>query len=148
MENVKIYNMDNETSLTVIMLELAEANITGLQIVYEGSGDSGAIENILFTKEPLETPDDISNHIDDRWGLKHGLSESGIEMTKITSLVTNIEDLITSVLLNEIEDWWNNDGGYGVVNMLVPSGQYKIENSVRFMETYDYEHEGDLFNKI
>ena len=148
MENVKTYNMHNETSLTVMMLVLAEANITGLQIVYEGSGDSGAIENILFTKEPLETPDDISNHIDDRWGLKHGLSESGIEMTKVASLVTNIKELIISVLLDEIENWWDNDGGYGIVNMLVPSGQYKIENSVRFTETYYYEHEGDLFNKI
>ena len=100
--------MDNETSLTVIMLELAEANITGLQIVYEGSGDDGAIENILFTKEPLETPDDISNHIDDRWGSEHRLSESGIEMTKVASLVTNIEALIISVLLDEIENWWDN----------------------------------------
>tara|TARA_R110000868_G_scaffold265282_7_gene524110 strand:+ start:725 stop:910 length:186 start_codon:yes stop_codon:yes gene_type:complete len=42
MLNVKTYKMSNELTLTKIMLQLSEFNITGMQIVYEGAGDSGS----------------------------------------------------------------------------------------------------------
>jgi hypothetical protein len=32
--------------------------------------------------------------------------------------------------LNDIEDWWNNDGGYGVLNMFISENTYSIENHI------------------
>ena len=50
-------------------------------------------------------------------------------------------------ILNDIEDWWNNEGGHGVMSIMVPSGKYKINNTIYITETEDYFHEGDLLSK-
>jgi len=148
MLNVKTYKMSDELTLTKIMLQLSEFNITGMQIVYEGAGDSGSIENILFTKKPLEHPADISENIDDSWSSEYNLISYGFDPEKVKDLESDIEDIITTILLDKVEDWWNNDGGYGVLNMLVPSGWYEIQNSVRYTEVNTYGHDGNIFNKL
>jgi hypothetical protein len=51
------------------------------------------------------------------------------------------------MLLNDIEDWWNNDGGFGHVNIDVEEGTYEIQNSIRVTDYEEYNHTGNLFEK-
>ena len=135
-----------EEILTALMFKLNEYGITGIQVLYEGSGDEGYIERIAFTQEIVKKPYDLNDVIDDPWNTKYELNNIVPDIA--SAITSNIDDLISELLLNDIEDWWNNDGGFGTVNMLVPSGEYEIVNNVRRIETDCYTHEDKIFNKL
>ena len=129
-----------ENELTGLLLKLADLGVTGIKVKYDGGGDSGAIEWIGYTTEKCDTPEDIDDKVD---GYDFESNLSTID-TDAADALSNFAD---SVLLNEIEDWWNNDGGYGTLCIMVPSGKYIINNHIRITETEDYFHDGDLLSK-
>ncbi len=43
----------NEINMTGLLLQLADRGVTGVKVQYEGSGDSGAIENVVYTTEKM-----------------------------------------------------------------------------------------------
>ena len=43
----------NETMMTSLLIQLADLGVTGIQIYYEGSGDSGCIDQVLYTTDKL-----------------------------------------------------------------------------------------------
>jgi hypothetical protein len=129
-----------ETELTAVLIRLADAGVTGVKIIYDGAGDSGSIESVVYTAEPCETPEDIDDTVD---GYHYESNLANIDMNAADAL-SNFAD---SVLLNEIEDWWNNEGGYGTLCIMVPSGKYIINNHIRITDTEDYFHDGDLLSK-
>jgi hypothetical protein len=130
-----------ETELTAVLIRLADAGVTGVKIIYDGAGDSGSIESVVYTAEPCETPEDIDDTVD---GYHYESNLANIDMNAADAL-SNFAD---SVLLNEIEDWWNNEGGYGTLCIMVPSGKYIINNHIRITDTEDYFHDGDLLSKV
>jgi hypothetical protein len=64
-----------------------------------------------------------------------------------SDLNSDISDFAEETILNDIEDWWNNDGGYGTLAIMVPSGKYRVQNTIYITNTEDYFHEGDLLSK-
>jgi hypothetical protein len=129
-----------ELELTSLLFKLADLNITGVKVKYDGSGDSGAIEWIGYTTEPCETPEDVNDNIDD-WANDANL------VTLDPSANSLIHDFAQDKILEDIEDWWNNEGGFGELCICVPSGKYIINNHIRITETEDYFHDGDLLSK-
>ena len=130
-----------ENELTGLLLKLADIGVTGVKVLYDGAGDSGAIEWIGYTKEPCETPEDVNDNVND-W-------ENDWLLAKISADAHNtIEEFAQDKLLDEIEDWWNNEGGWGEVCICVPSGKYIINNHIRITETEDYFHDGSLLDKV
>jgi hypothetical protein len=129
-----------ELELTSLLFKLADLGITGIKVHYDGGGDSGAIEWIGYTREKCDSPEDINNHIDN-WDNDSNLAELD------SSVYSLIEDFAHSKLLDDIEDWWNNEGGFGDLCIWVPSGKYIINNSVRITETEDFFHNGSLLEK-
>lgn len=129
-----------ELELTSLLFQLADFNVTGVKVKYDGAGDSGAIEWIGFTKESCETPEDVIDNIDD-WNNEFLLSNLDRELYNL------VEEFVIEKLLDDIEDWWNNEGGFGDVGICVPSGKYVINNHIRITETEDYFHDGDLLSK-
>jgi hypothetical protein len=129
-----------ENDMTGLLLKLADLGVTGIKIIYSGGGDSGAIDDIIYTTEEvinLEDLDDLDPY-----------SENVLNLRDLsTSLYSDIEDFATSKLLDNIEDWWNNEGGYGTVLITIPSGNYKINNNIYFTETETYNHNGNLINQ-
>ena len=129
-----------ENDMTGLLLQLADLGVTGIKIIYSGGGDSGAIDEIIYTTEKvtcLEDLDDLDPY-----------SENVLNLRDLsTSLYSDIEDFATSKLLDNIEDWWNNEGGYGTVLIAIPSGNYKINNNIYFTETETYNHNGNLINQ-
>jgi hypothetical protein len=134
-----------EMEMTGWLLKAADYGITGIKIYYEGSGDSGAIETIVYTTDKLEEDDDLAfDTIEDlnTWNYdEDSLSKLDYELRNA------IENFATEHILEDIEDWWNNEGGYGSLCILVPSGKYKIFNSINIVSQELYIHEGSLIDK-
>jgi hypothetical protein len=129
-----------ELELTSLLFQLADLNVTGVKVKYDGAGDSGAIEWIGYTTEKCNTPEDVNDNIDD-WETESALTNLGGD------LYYQIESFAESKLLDDIEDWWNNEGGFGDLCICVPSGKYIINNHIRVTQTEDYFHDGDLLSK-
>jgi len=129
-----------ENEITGLLLQLADLGVTGIKIIYSGGGDSGAIDDIIYTTEEvtfLEDLDDLDPY-----------SENVLNLRDLsTSFYSNIEDFATSKLLDNVEDWWNNEGGHGTVLIAIPSGNYTINNNIYFTETETYNHNGNLINQ-
>jgi hypothetical protein len=131
-----------EIEMTGLLLKMADMGITGVFISYDGSGDSGSIDSITYTDNPnVSCMEDLENIYD------HGMDDQTYLNQLDGGLYMSIEDFAYASLLDDIEDWYNNEGGFGYVIIHVKTGQYKIFNSVRITETEDYIHEGDLLKK-
>ncbi len=126
-----------EQELMQTLIQLADLGVTGIRINYEGGGDSGCIEDIMYTDKEGVSLDEVQNL---PWGSKD-LKELNNE------LADNIENFTTDTILDTIEDWWNNEGGSGTLAILVPSGEYNVENNIRRVEYDEFFHEGNLFRK-
>jgi hypothetical protein len=129
-----------EKEMTGLLFKLADMGITGIKVHYDGGGDSGMIDWIGYTKEPCVTPEDV-NDVIDNWDNETNLADLD------SSAYSLIEEFAQETILNDIEDWWNDEGGFGELCICVPSGKYIINNSIRITETEDYTHEGSLLNK-
>ena len=129
-----------ELEMTGLLLKLADLSVTGIKVKYDGGGDSGAIEWIGYTREKCDTPQDVNNNIDD-WENDSDLAELDSEAYSL------IEDFAQEKILNDIEDWWNNEGGFGELCICIPSGKYIINSNVRISDYEEYFHEGSLIDK-
>ena len=133
-------NNMTENEMTGLLLKLADLGVTGIKIFYSGSGDSGDIDDVVYTTTKEVNFNDINN-----------LTNYGENALYLTNLDHDLKDDITafasSKILDEIEDWWNNDGGYGAMLIKIPSGKYEINNIIYVTDTEDFHHVGDLINK-
>jgi hypothetical protein len=126
-----------EQELMQTLIQLADLGVTGIRISYEGSGDSGCIDGLLYTEEKDVSIEDVQNL---RWDSKN--------LNNLSSeLASNIENFAHAQILDDIEDWWNNEGGSGTLAILVPSGEYNVENNIRRIDYDEFFHEGNLFRK-
>lgn len=123
-----------ELEMTELMLELSSIGVTGILIRYDGSGDSGQIEEIQYCTDPVDDVHNVESEIEPLLNLEN-LNRD---------LAKKIEDFAYNKLLYDIEDWYNNDGGFGTISILIPSGQYHIDNNVRITDYESFGHEGNL----
>ena len=129
-----------ENDMTGLLLKLADLGVTGIKIFYSGGGDSGALDDIVYTTKQIVDIEDI-NYLEN-------YGEDVLNLKDLDSaLSSDIENFAEEQILNDIEDWWNNDGGHGVMLIAIPSGNYKINNTIYITETVDFLHEGDLISK-
>lgn len=113
---------------------------------YSGGGDSGCIENIFCINN--KTDKDIADawlgffrtgNIGDLTPWDHVESED--ELTKDESY--QMETLFYRHL-NNIEDWWNNDGGQGFMVMEIPSCEFRNNNQTQYTDTEHFDHKGSF----
>ena len=134
-----------ELEMTGLLIELANEGITGIKVHYAGSGDSGSIERIAYTKEKLNADDDEDAYTEIANLHLYGAELNSLELLS-SSLYSRLQDFLYQNVLDNIEDWYNNDGGDGYVYIMIPSGKYKIENTVYYTSSETYVHEGGLIN--
>jgi hypothetical protein len=134
-----------EMDMIGTLVKLADLGVTGVKVTYEGSGDSGYIDNIVYSIDKMdEDEENAFNDLNDIsiWG-KDAMNLKDLD----SGLASDIEDFVEDRLLQDIENWWNDDGGYGTVCILIPSGKYKITNDIRITEVETYYHDGSLIEK-
>jgi hypothetical protein len=113
--------------------ELHKLGVTGVRIFFEGGGDSGAIEEMYYSVDRFEDADDVRNEF------------HSVHTNRLSSLSKDLETVIENFAydqLNNIEDWWNNDGGNGDMYIHIPSGEFVIDVSIRYTEYNEYSHNG------
>jgi hypothetical protein len=129
-----------ENEMTGLLLKLADLGVTGIKIFYSGGGDSGDIDDVVYTTIKEAAFNNIMN-----------LSNHGEDVLYLANLNDELADKIkyfaNEKILNDLEDWWNNDGGYGVMIIKIPSGEYEIANTIYVTDTEEFEHDGDLISK-
>jgi len=133
-------NNMTENEMTGLLLKLADLGVTGIKIFYSGSGDSGDIDDVVYTTTKEVSFYDIMNLSNYGEGILHLADLDGY-------LRDDLIDFANEKILNDLEDWWNNDGGYGVMLIKIPSGQYEITNTIYVTDTEEFEHDGDLISK-
>jgi hypothetical protein len=127
-----------ELQITGLLIQLADLGVTGIKVHYDGSGDSGSIEEVNYTTDPCASPDDVDENVES-WGGKSLSEISDDAFEKLKSF--------GYTLLEDVEDWYNNEGGWGDICICVPSGKYIINNNVRIVNSEFYLHEGNLLEK-
>ena len=132
--------MDKELKMAAVIAELRDNGVEFVGCYYEGGGDSGAIDQYYFFDE------EFSMKWDDDFKLDY--SDNGNMDTKLSeklrlNVETKLEDLFYREL-NTIEDWWNNDGGYGSMVLNLQTMEFKIDNNVRYTNTEVYIHDGSV----
>ena len=133
-------NNMTENEMTGLLLQLADLGVTGIKIIYSGGGDSGDIDDIVYTTTKEASFDDINtlnSYVENLLNLQ----------TLDDELADKIKDFANEKILNDLEDWWNNDGGYGTMLIKIPSGKYEINNIIYVTDTEKFEHDGDLISK-
>jgi hypothetical protein len=129
-----------ELEITGLLLKLADLGITGIKVHYDGGGDSGCIDWIGYTIKKCNDPEDVNDNI--------YVWDHDVDLAKLNSEACSlIENFANEKILDELEDWWNNEGGFGDLCICIPSGKYFVSNHVRVTETEDYFHEGNLISK-
>ena len=109
------------------IIKLIDQGIIEIEINYAGSGDSGAIEEIIC-KTADETEVELNNK----------------------KLYDKIESLAYEYL-NDIEDWWNNEGGRGIMRIYITDINditYEIENEIVVLNYDMFIHEGSINDNL
>jgi hypothetical protein len=116
---------------------LVENGIGYIHAEYLGGGDSGAIEQITYIANSCEKMQDGWNE-DNLYISAHGYEE----ILRPKKLDQQIIENLAYKHLNTVEDWWNNDGGYGCLVIEVPSLKFKNLNVIEYRQSESYNHEG------
>jgi hypothetical protein len=133
-------NNMTENEMTGLLLKLADLGVTGVKIFYSGGGDSGDIDDVVYTTTKEAAFNNIMNLSNYGEGILYLADLDG-------ELRDDLIDFANEKILNDLEDWWNNDGGYGVMIIKIPSGEYEITNTIYVTDTEEFEHDGDLISK-
>ena len=127
--------IDNDIRHTKVILKLKDEGIKYLSVYYCGGGDSGAIEEYYFYDNTYDQYFEDAA-LDAQYNKDVNLLDSDVH-------TDSIDDLLYP-MLNNIEDWWNNDGGYGYMTVNLDTMEYKIENNTHYTQTDHHSHEGKL----
>jgi len=132
-----------EKQFMELMLNLSTRGIKAINVYYEGSGDSGAIDSVTATIDEskaqswIEDPENASHY-----------SKDG-DIVPLTELEHQIiQDMSYEYILNNIGDWYNNDGGFGNITIEVPSGKYNCSNNMRITQVETESVEGNFLENL
>jgi Family of unknown function (DUF6878) len=112
----------------IVFAALAEAGIRCVTVEYDGSGDSGQIENVEAWNagnERIPFPSPFIVRL---------ISEDPDRLPSPTSLEGSVENLAWDYLEERHDGWENNDGGFGTFVFDVPSRTITLEHNERYTE--------------
>ena len=105
------------------VLFLKDRGITTVKVHYEGSGDSGSIDSISYYKGEDE----------------HNIKDLDISDEMHEKLIN-----LCYPMLDNIEDWYNNDGGHGTLSIDIKTGEYEIDVNIEYRSYSTHNHEGNI----
>lgn len=140
--------MKKDLSWLGILTILRDQGVASIKVCYAGSGDSGAIEAICYMKEE-NTPrieineEGIIKTVLDPSSVDAWNHNSDIEPVIESNIKSYIEDQCYSHLMCGFSDWYNNDGGEGVILIDTKTGEWFAENGTHYTHT-DYEYHSGI----
>ncbi len=116
---------------------LATGGVASVVIIFDGSGDSGQLEEITVYAEDAQPLDLPAGTI--------AFQKIGFEAAEPTVTIMTIGDVLEEFafdLLSETHDGWeNNDGGYGEFTFDVAARSIGLDFNERHTATNHYSHE-------
>jgi hypothetical protein len=103
---------DDARSLRELVDQLAQHNVTVIEVEYDGSGDSGQVESISFT----------------------GLA-GPVPMSEPAERV--VEEYVDALLSCHEPGWENDEGSFGTVRINVAERSVTLEHSTRFTDYHE-----------
>lgn len=129
----------SKASISLIFTALHDMGAAVVVAEYSGGGDSGAVDELYGLLEECVTRDEHGNITEYE---NDSDDDKRIEIT--ASMRDSLEDLIYSKILHGVEDWYNDDGGYGNLAVCTKTGSWVCENNVYYTNTSNYNHDGIL----
>ena len=121
-------------------------NVNSFEIEFDGSGDDGQIDQIYFYDANNETINIPSNTIS--WVYSE-YGDTKPHEQQVT-LQKAVEDLGYQMLNESGHDWYNNDGGYGNISVLIEGQDGKpyvdMDMNIRISDSEHYEYGNDSFS--
>lgn len=128
-------NIPYESGFTHILFNLASQGYSCIRVEYSGGGDEGYIQDINVMKRNGTDPDiEFYKQTD----------EDGPPLQK--ELYDIIRDRAYKHILDDADDWCNNDGGGGTLYISTDDGEYYADHYVYEMTTHDSVLTGQLFD--
>ena len=128
-----------------LIAQLKLLNVKEFRINFDGGGDDGQIDEIEFynsNNESFNIPIDTISWVYTDYGQEP-------KETKVT-LHKAIEDLGYEMLDEAGHDWYNNDGGYGTIDVTLEDEDGKpsvhMEINIRYLNEDRYEYDDDNFS--
>lgn len=133
--------MKTATRPNVIYDHLKALGIAHVEITYDGSSDSGCIEEVRVLDEDnniLKTPDDVSvtvNYETSTYDIKQHCYRPRMK-TETLTLADAITNWAYDLLEQHFAGWENNDGAFGTIRFDVATRKGKIDHETRYTETH------------
>jgi len=136
-----------------LRMALVAEGLRTVGVEFDGSGDSGQINDIVFPCEethtlPLKTVQASERLVGASWNQnselkkRYGLATTGPRWDRFTELMY---DVLGSCFPG---DWINNDGGYGIVWIDLVTGEYVLEGWQRISMSENASAEGSVLNPL
>lgn len=123
--------MSSTENIDYVLLKYNMLGYKYIKILYSGGGDSGEIDEMYITKETI---DDLHNTYDTEWVALIEDKDYGI-----------LQDFACENIIEQYEDWWNNDGGSGALLINLLDGEFKVINEIYYQQSDTFEHDGNIF---
>ncbi len=131
---------DRENDLTQLLIKLQDEGVAYAYCYYAGGGDSGAIEEVYAFDNTYAGFFDVGD-LDVSHNTTGGTFYADYELSSGEDSI--LEDFFLTKL-NDVEDWWNNDGGYGYMAIRLSDLEFKINNNCYYTQTEAYDHGGKM----
>lgn len=119
-----------------LLSAFADAGITQVTVSFNGSGDSGQVEEIA-----AHTADDIADLPETEVEI-FDCNYEDMEITRTTMPLAEAVDHLCSNLLEVHHGGWeNNDGGYGEFIFDVPEGTFALDFNYRIQDSEYHRHD-------
>lgn len=109
--------------IITVLNKIKDAGHHTITIEYSGGGDSGQIDETLGDKE-ISLTKDFREECD------------------------VIESWAYENILNQIGDWWNNDGGRGILTFDLDTMTYQTDETYYFTDSRSDSHSGELVDIV
>jgi hypothetical protein len=120
-----------EQDILQYLIDLKDQGVQLIKLKYNGGGDDGSIDEVVYTKSDFSDNDDEGE-----------LDNTDLNIS--SDIERKFKDYCSETLLQDIEDWYNNEGGYGHIIFKLADNSYTIENNCYRQEVDTFNHEGIL----
>jgi hypothetical protein len=113
---------ETQSPLRLLASALHHFGVANMEADFSGAGDSGEINDIRFYK------------------VASGITSSEIDSKDIPdNLHEEARQIANTIIAKLSGDWWNNDGGYGSVEVDFVNGKVNLEGNYYEMRVADTE---------
>jgi hypothetical protein len=133
-ETVSI-NIPYESGFTHILFNLAGQGYSCIRVEYSGGGDEGHIQDINVMKRKGTDPNEKF------------YNQAGQDGPPLDEKLSDIiRDRAYKHILDNADDWCNNEGGGGTLYISTDDGEYHADHYINIISTEESSLDGQLFD--